>query len=472
MGTECSRKALPIQRVEGRELRVAFDGEHISSDGGVLLLRAAEERTGILAQFAECFDDHRDPDRVEHSVHDMLAQRVFGLALGYEDLNDHDELRRDPLLATAIGKRDPTGTKRARKRDAGASLAGSSTLNRVELSNPKTAARHRYKRVVMREEFVDQVFLDVFLQAHEKAPEEIVLDFDATDDPLYGQQEGRFFHGYYKCYCYLPLYVFCGEHLLVARLRKADQDGAAGTVDELDRLVPRIREQWPGVRIVVRGDSGFCRESIMKWCEDHDVHYVLGLARNPRLSKRIRSQMAEAKRAFKETSKAARAFAELQYRTRKTWSRRRRVIGKAEYLPKGENPRFVVTSFDKHEIGARHLYEKIYCARGEMENRIKEQQLYLFADRTSTHAMRSNQVRLYFSAIAYTLLEAIRRIGLRDTRLSRAQCCTIRNKLLKIGAVVRVTVRRVWITMARSCPYADLFAHVLCNLRAPPHCSA
>ena len=469
MATECTGRDLLFQGPGRRTVRAAFDGGDITSDGGVLLLQEAEERAKIIEQFAHCFDDHRDPTRVEHTVRDLLAQRVYGIALGYEDLNDHDELRFDPLLATAIGKTDPKGLKRARARDRGASLATSSTLNRVELSRPDDAASHRYKRVVLREEFVDQVLLDVFVQSFGEPPEEVVLAFDATDDPLHGKQEGRFFHGYYGHYCSLPLYVFCGDHLLVARRRPSDIDGAAGTVDELERIVPALREQWPDVRIVVRGDSGFCREPIMAWCENHRVDYVFGLARNSRLVKRVSKALARAKRKHAATGRAARYFEELRYRTQKSWSRERRVVGKAEHLDKGSNPRFVVTSFTRSRIGPKKLYEDVYCARGDMENRIKEQQLFCFADRTSAQTMRANQVRLYFSSIAYTLLAALRRIGLRGTDLARAQCNTIRTKLLKIGAIVRVSVRKVWVSLSRACPYADIFRAAVANLRGPPH---
>ena len=468
MGTECTGGGVSFQLSGRREIRADFDGGDISSDGGVLLLRAVEDRTNILDQFACCFDDHRDATRVEHSVRDLVAQRVFGLALGYGDLNDHDILRFDPLLAAAIGKRDPKGLNRTRSRDHGASLAASSTLNRVELSRPDDASAHRYKRVVLREEFVDQVFLDVFVEAFDEPPEQVILDFDATDDPLHGKQEGRFFHGYYGHYCYMPLYVFCGDHLLAARLRPSNIDGAAGTVDELERIVPALRAHWPDVKVLVRGDSGFCREEIMGWCESHAVDYVLGLARNKRLERSISKSMTKAKRKSKKTGKPARYFDELRYRTQKSWSRERRVVAKAEHLAKGRNPRFIVTSLSKKQVGPKRLYETIYCARGDMENRIKEQQLFCFADRTSAQTMRANQVRLYFSSIAYTLLEALRRIGLRGTEMARAQCNTIRNKLLKIGAIVRVTVRKVWVSMSRACPYADVFRLAAANLRGPP----
>ena len=449
-----------------REIRADFDGGDITSDAGVLLLQETERRCAIVEQFAQCFDDHRDPTRVEHSVRDLLAQRVFALALGYEDLNDHDELRFDPLLAAAIGKVDPKGKARARKRDEGAGLAGKSTLNRVELSRPGVAERDRYRRIVLREEFVDQVFLDVFLQAHRKAPKQITLDLDATDDPLHGKQEGRFFHGFYGHYCYLPLYVFCGDHLLCARLRQANIDASAGAVEELDRIVGHIRHRWPKVEILVRADSGFCREEIMSWCENNAVHYVFGLARNPRLERRVAGALQDARRRSEKTGKAVRFFEEFNYRTLDSWSRSRRVVAKAEHVPGRSNPRFVVTSLRRSAAGRRQVYEDIYCARGEMENRIKEQQLYLFADRTSSSSFRANQTRLYFSSIAYLLLEALRRVGLKGTDMAHALCSTIRTRLLKIGARIRVTVRRIWVAMAQACPYAMLFRRVVANLRS------
>jgi len=468
MATDCTSSALCFQGPGRREIRADFDGGDITSDAGVLLLQEVESRTQILAQFAHCFEDHRDPERVEHTVEDMLKQRVLGIALGYEDLNDHDELRADPLLAAVVGKKDPKGVHRVREKDRGAALAASSTLNRVELSRPEDAQSHRYKRVVLHEDLVDQVFIDLFVQSFTAPPEEIVLDFDATDDPLHGRQEGRFFHGYYGHYCYMPLYVFSGDHLLTARLRPANIDAAHGTVDELRRLVPALREQWPEVRILVRGDSGFCRDEIMKWCEDNHVDYLFGLARNPRLVDRISGALAQAMAAYERTGAAARVFRELRYRTKKSWSCTRRVVAKAEHLGKGSNPRFVVTSLTKKQVDARELYEDRYCARGDMENRIKEQQLFCFADRTSAGTMRANQTRLYFASIAYTLLEALRRIGLSGTDLVRAQCHTLRTKLLKIGAVVRVSVRKVWVSMTRACPYAEIFRVAVQNLRAPP----
>ena len=468
MATECTGAGMVFQGSGRREIRADFNGGDITSDAGVLLLQEVERRCAIIEQFTHCFEDHRDARRVEHDVRELIAQRVFGLALGYEDLNDHDELRFDPLLAAAIGKVDPKGIRRSRLRDRGAALAGKSTLNRIELSKPEEAESDRYRRIVLREELVDQVFLDLFIQAFAKPPQQITLDLDATDDPLHGKQEGRFFHGFYGHYCYLPLYIFCGDHLLCARLRKADIDASAGAVDELARIVSHIRKAWPKVEIMVRADSGFCREVIMAWCESNGVDYVFGLARNKRLERKVAARLRDARRRSEATGKPVRFFEEFAYRTRKTWSRSRRVIAKAEHVPGRSNPRFVVTSLTRSSAGRRQVYEDVYCARGEMENRIKEQQLYLFADRTSCTSFRANQTRLYFSSIAYLLLEALRRIGLKGTDMAQALCSTIRSRLLKIGARIRVTVRKIWVAMAQACPYADLFRRAVVNLRAPP----
>ena len=463
--TECNQLSFPFHPLGSREVVARFDGGRITSDGGGLLLREAERATGIVRQFASCFTDHRDPDLIEHSVEDLVAQRVYGLALGYEDLNDHDELRHDPLLAALVGKRDPSGQDRARERDKGKALAGKSTLNRLELTPVRADHRSRYKKITVNRQAVESLFIDVFLASYDEPPERIVLDFDATDDPLHGHQSGRFFHGYYGHYCYLPLYVFCGEHLLCARLRPSNIDASAGTVKELERIVSAIREKWPQVQIVIRGDSGFCREPIMAWCEQHDVDYVLGLAKNNRLNEILADDLEEAKRRFAETGQSARVFKDFSYQTLDSWSRTRRVVGKAEHLAKGANPRFVVTSIDAEVIDAQTLYEKAYCARGDMENRIKEQQLCLFADRTSAATMRANQLRLWFSSVAYTLMTALQRLGLQGTDLAKAQCDTIRLRLLKIGAVVRVTTRKVWVALAEGYPYQRLFTQVYTHLR-------
>jgi hypothetical protein len=465
MTTDCTSPQLEFQGLTGRTVVASFDGGTLSSDGGVLLLAEVDRRLGLLEQFAACFKDHRNPDLVEHRIEELVRQRVFGLALGYEDLNDHDELRTDPLLASVVGKSDPTGSDRRQEQDRGKPLAGKSTLNRLEWG---TVKQDRYRKISLDTEAVDRFFVDVFLAAYRKAPSEIVLDLDATDDPLHGEQEGRFFHGYYGGYCYLPLYIFCGSHLLGSRLREANVDASFGAVTELERIVARIRQSWPEVRIIVRGDSGFAREELMSWCESHGVDFVLGLARNARLQRALGGELEQARAQFEESGKAARVFKDFVYRTKKSWSRQRRVVGKAEHLSKGANPRFIVTSLPSEKWSAQVLYEKLYCARGEMENRIKEQQLCLFADRTSTHHLRSNQARLWFSSVTYVLLNELRRLGLTGTDLAQARCDTIRTKLLKIGAQVKVTVRRVWVHLASSYPYAALFTQILGQLRTSP----
>jgi len=466
MNTECTRKDLAFQPLGPREVSGSFDGGHITSDGGSLLLRETERIVGVVRQLADCFKDHRQPELIEHTVAELVGQRVYGLALGYEDLNDHDQLRCDPLLAVLAGKSDPTGQDRRDPQDRGKALAGKSTLNRLELTPADAGPGARYKKIVIDAPAVERLFVDLFLQAHGQPPERIVLDLDATDDPLHGHQEGRFFHGYYDCYCYLPLYVFCGEFLLAAKLRTADREAADGAVEEMQRIVGQIRTAWPRTRIVIRGDSGFCREPLMKWCEKQPgVDFILGLAKNERLTRRIRKQLRKAQRLYHQTGQAARIYKDIRYRTRKSWSRSRRVVAKAEHLAKGSNPRFVVTSLSTRELDAATLYEQEYCARGDMENRIKEQQLYLFADRTSTAYLRSNQIRLWFSSAAYALVQALRRLGLEGTPMAKAQCHTIRLQLLKIGALVRVTVRRVWVSWSEAYPYQELFRRVQEKLR-------
>ena len=468
MATECTPEQIEFHALGRREVVGRFDGGRLSSDGGGLLLREVDHRLGLLPRLAGCFSDYRNPNSVEHSVGALVSQRVYGLALGYEDLNDHDVLRADSVLALLVGKRDLTGEARERARDRGYPLAGSSTLNRLELGTPAAAAADRYKRISADPAALDRLLVDVFIESHAKAPREIWLDLDATDDPLHGHQEGRFFHGYYRCYCYLPLYIFCGEHLLCARLRPSNQDGAAGSVEELERIVTQIRSRWPTTRIVIRGDSGFCRDAIMSWCEAQGLGYVLGLARNQRLHRALGREMADARAAHAITGKPARRFRDFRYRTRKSWSCERRVVGKAEVLPGKNNPRFVVTNLPASRAGARRLYEKLYCVRGEMENRIKEQQLGLFADRTSSATMRANQLRLYFASFAYVLMHGLRRLGLAGTRHAKAQCSTIRVKLLKIAAHLRITVRKVWLSFSETCAYVSDLAQILANLRRIP----
>lgn len=469
METQCIQEQMVFQQLGRRGVIGRFDGGTISSDAGGVLLREVEKRFGIVGRVAGCFRDYRDPERIEHSVEELIKQRVFAIALGYEDLNDHDRLRHDVVMGMLCEKSDPSGSDRVRERDRGKAVAGKSTLNRLELTPEGANENSRYKKIVAQGEQIDDVMVDICIESQVQAPAEVVLDVDATDDPLYGKQEGRFFHGYYSEYCYLPLYIFWGEYLLCARLRVASEDPASGVCQELERIVKKLRQAWPEVRIIVRGDSGFCRDEIMRYCEQNEkIDYVLGLAKNSRLNKEIDSEMAQAQKIHKSTEAAARVFKDFRYRTRKSWSCQRRVVGKAEYLAKGANPRFVVTSIPSEQKDARTLYEDFYCARGDMENRIKEQQLGLFADRTSTAGMRSNQLRLYFSSFAYILMQRLRQLGLKGTELAQAQCETIRLKLFKIGAQVQVTVRKVWISFSESYPYLSLFQRVFARLQQIP----
>jgi hypothetical protein len=452
--TECNQSEFGFEACGSREIVARFDGGTISSDGGAFLLRQTDERLNLLPRLAECFLDGRNQDLVEHSVLEMVSQRIYGLALGYEDLNDHDQLRKDAVFAILAGRAELAEP-----------LAGKSTLNRMELG---AGTKDRYKKITFWKDGLDELLVKVFIESHQDTPVEIILDVDTTDLPLHGKQEGRFFHGYYDHYCYLPLYIFCGEQVLCARLREANQDAAAGSLQEIQRIVTQIRVAWPAVKIILRGDSGFCRNALMNWCENNDVDFVIGLARNQRLRKIIGAEMQEATEQWKQTGKPARVFSEFDYQTKKTkkggWDRERRVAAKAEHIDGKENPRFVVTSLKKEEWAAQALYEKLYCARGDMENRIKEQ-FSLFADRVSTETMRANQMRLYLSAMAYILVSGLRRLGLKATELAEAQVSTIRTKLLKIGAQIRVTVRKVWVSMASSYPWQDLYQQVWTNLR-------
>jgi hypothetical protein len=452
--TECNQSSFGFQACGSREVVARFDGGTISSDGGALLLRQTDQRLNLLPRLAQCFLDGREQERVEHSVQEMVSQRVYGLALGYEDVNDHEQLRSDPLFGVLAGREEVDRP-----------LAGKSTLNRLELGD---GTEDRYKKITFWKQGVDELMVSVFLESQEKPPEEIILDVDTTDLPLHGEQEGRFFHGYYDSYCYLPLYIFCGEQVLCARLRQSNSDAYAGSLVEIQRIVRQIREVWPEVKIILRADSGFCRNELMSWCEAHGVDYMLGLARNQRLRRIIGRQMWEASEEWKRSGQRARVFTEFSYQARKTkrggWDRERRVVAKAEHLDGKENPRFVVTSLSRERWAAQALYEELYCARGDMENRIKEQ-LCLFADRVSAETMRANQLRLYFSVMAYVLVSGLRRLGLKATELAQAQVSTIRTKLLKIGAQVRVTVRKVWVSMASSYPWQPLYRQVWANLR-------
>ena len=458
MKTDCTSTQLEFDGVCGkRRLVAAFDGEHISSDGGLVLLHRVDKRSGLLKRFAGCFRDHRDPELIHHSVEELVRQRVFGIACGYEDLADHTGLRVDPLLAAVVGKKEPTEA-----------LASPSTLNRLELTPADATTGSRYRKVVYDADAIADFFVDVFLDAHRKAPEELVLDLDATDDPIHGTQEGRFFHGYYGNYCYLPLYIFAGDFLLCAKLRTSDIDGSAGALDEVKRIVAHIRTRWPKVKLVLRADSGFARDELMTWCEENTVDYIFGLARNERLEARIAVDLEEVRIKSAQSGKAERQFRELRYRTLDSWTCERRVVAKAEHLGDKSNPRFVVTSFSPLVHQAQALYEDLYCARGEMENRIKEQQLDLYADRTSAHTMRANQLRLWFASVAYVLINLLRHFGLRGTQMERAQAGTIRLKLLKVGAVVRVSVRRVVLSLSAASPVAELFGRIAESLKGMP----
>lgn len=465
MPTECNPDSFEFGTVERRFVVGSFDGGAITSDAGALLLSGTDRAIRLVDRFAACFTDRRCPALIEHKVSTLVGQRMFGIALGYEDLIDHDSLRHDPMLAVLAGK------LAARRKDC-APVAGKSTLNRLELSKPQPS---RYHKITYDAAAADRLFVDFFIEAHRKPPKQIILDLDATDDPLHGHQEGRFFHGYYDGYCYLPLYIFCGRHLLLSRLRCSNIDASAGAREEVARIVAQIRARGPRTRILLRADSGFAREELMGWCEEAGVDYLFGLARNARLLTEIETELAEAAEESGRTGRPARRFKDFTYTTLKSWSRVRRVVGKAEWLApketapgdhsspssepaKGEaNPRFVVTSLAIEACKAGRLYEEVYCARGNMENRIKECQLDLFADRTSAATMRANQLRLYFASMAYVLVCALRRIGLAHTQFAEASCATIRLKIFKIGALVRCGVRRIKIAMASAFPYRQEF---------------
>ena len=443
MPTECSAALFGFAPVEGRRVEASFDAGLMTSDAGALLLGAADRAIGLVDRLAGCFADRRKPELIEHEVRTLVGQRVVAIALGYEDLNDHDRLRHDPVMAVLAGKLS------ARRRDC-APVAGKSTLNRLELSTPEPTLYHK---ISYRPAEVEALFVDLFLEAHgAAAPGQIVLDLDATDDPLHGDQEGRFFHGYYDCYCYLPLYIFCGRHLLCARLRRSNIDASAGAVEEVARIVSQVRARWPSVRILLRGDGGFAREPLMAWCEGHRVDFLFGLARNERLQAVLADDLSAAQSEAETKGRPARRYRDFEWSTRDSWSCRRRVVGKAEWGHGEANPRFVVTSLRRQDVRARRLYETLYCARGEMENRIKECQLDLFADRTSARSMRANQLRLWFASFAYVLLCALRRIGLAHTRFAKATCGRLRLALLKIAALVRISVRRIRFAMPSAFP--------------------
>lgn len=450
MKVNCNKEGIKFQDSGKQKVIGSFAGGLITSDAGGLLLREIDKTTEIIKKFSNCFTDYRAPNRIEHRVEDLLSQRIYGLALGYEDLNDHENLRYDPLMSVLVGK---TGI-----------LAGKSTLNRLELTPASASKKDRYQKIVHNPEKIEELFVDIFIWSHEKEPEEITLDLDATEDEIHGNQEGKFYQGYYQCYCYLPLYIYCGDFLLCAKLRKSDIDASSGSIEEVERITNQIRQKWLNVKIKIRGDGGFCRDEIMSWCESKGYDYIVGLAKNNRLLKEIKTDLELARITYEESGKSARYFSTFEYKTLESWSCTRQVVGKSEYLDKGANPRFIVTSLKPSETG-RELYEDDYCARGEMENRIKEMKSQMYAGRTSTKKFRSNQLRLWFSAIAYVLFNELRRVGLKATELANAECSTIRNKVLKLGALIIKSTKQVKIKFAIGYPYSELFKTIFRNLK-------
>ena len=470
--TDCNAQPLLFQDLGSRKVVADFSGGTLSSDGGVLLLRQADASLGLTHRLAQCFQDGRAQVYVDHSVRQLVAQRTYGLALGYEDLNDHEWLRLDPLLATACDKRDPLGQDRFNPAHRGVALAGASTLNRLELSNNKSTRAHKLRHDPRQ---IEECLLQMGVRCLPKRAEEIVVDLDAMGHRLHGMQEGRHFSAYYGDYCYLPLYVFVGDFPLWAQLRTSDKGGADGVVAALEKIIPAIRQRCRRARIIVRGDSGFCREEILAWCEGQkDVYYCLGLAKNSVVVERLGPALAAAQMRWCLCGAAnVREFTEFEYQTiRGSWSRPRRVIGKAEVTAQGANPRFVVTNLpahrfkgdeDKTRFTPARLYEELYCARGEMENVLKQQTLDLQADRMSTHYLASNQLRLWLAALAYLLLERVRTFGLAGTELAQATVGSVRLKLLKVAAQVRVSVRRVYVQLSTAYPLQTLFR--LCHRR-------
>jgi hypothetical protein len=436
--TDCTRSKPEFSRLKRRALEVNFDGGDVSSDGGLLLVREVDRRLKLTERVAGALDDPRDPELITHSLRDLIRQRVYGIVQGYEDLNDHGELRQDVLLQSVLERDAP--------------LASAPTLCRLENRASRAAAWALHRELV-----------ETFIASFQSAPEELVLDFDATDDPVHGKQQGRFFHGYYDCYCFLPLYVFCGEQLLVSYLRPSKIDGAKHAWAILALLVKRLRQAWPAVRIVLRADSGFCRTGMLTWCERHGVGYCVGLAKNARLNANTAAHREQLAQRFAITHSKQRQFVEFRYAAQ-TWPHERRVIARLEHAHKGDNPRYIVTNLPGD---AATLYDKLYCARGEAENRIKEAQLGLFADRTSCHYFAANQFRLLLSSLAYVLVERLRALALTGTEFARLQAGTIRAKLLKIGAVITRNTRRVRVLLSSAYPYQELFCRAALALRSP-----
>jgi hypothetical protein len=430
--TDCNSLPIELPGFGGRKIQADFSGGEVTSDGGVLLLRQVDRWIGLTKRLGELLPDRRDPDRITHPLETLLQQRLYGLALGYEDLNDHDALRHDLVWQTAAERDEALGS--------------SSTLCRWENRAGRKEAW-----------LMHRVLFEQFVARFEAPPEELILDFDATDDRVHGSQVGAYFHGYYGDYCFLPLYVFCGEQLLVSYLRPSNLDGARHAWAVLSLLVKALRKQWPGVRILLRADSGFCRWKMLRWCERHSVDYLVGLAKNKRLNALSAKLQAEAETQHQQTKEKVRFFEAFQYKAH-TWDRKRRIIAKAEHNAHGPNPRYLVTNLEGEPQG---LYDEVYCGRGEVENRIKEQQLDLFSDRTSCHDWWPNQFRLLLSSFAYVLLETLRRLGLAGTELARAQAGTLRLKLLKVGAVVVRNTRRVRLWFSSAFPLQAVFRHCL-----------
>jgi hypothetical protein len=461
--TDRNHQPLLFQDLGSRQVVADFSGGYLSSDGGALLLRQIDRGLGLTRTLAQAFTDRRDPRYCDHTLEHLLAQRLNALALGYEDLNDHDTLRHDPLLAAACDKADPLGRDRLHAPDQGVALAGSATLNRLELGNHRHDRTHKITHDPAR---VEATLLELGVRCLDKHARELIVDLDAMGHLVHGLQEGRHFSAYYDGYCYLPLYAFVGDVPLWAQLRPGESDAAAGVVPALEKIIAALRRRCKKARIIVRGDSAFAREEIMAWCERHGVYYCLGLAGNARLLEMIPATLAAARaRRCLTGAPSARAFTEFEYQTRKSWSRQRRVVAKAEVLAAGDNPRFVVTNLpaagfrgeDRQRFSAARLYEEVYCGRGEMENVLKQQTLDLSADRLSTHHLGSNQLRLWLATLAYLLLERLRSVGLRGSELARATVGTIRTRLLKVAASVTVSVRRVWVRLCSAFPLQAVY---------------